>query len=118
MRVNCVRRAFNTARCALDSIGSPDKRALFDDFGREGAQQGGFRTYSEYMEASGGKEASQDFYQGDRYVSRLSEDLWEQRVAGDMPWVVEFYAPWCSHCVTSAAGRAPKDDDSGLRVVF
>lgn len=60
------------------------------------------------MEASGGKEASQDFYQGDRYVSRLSEDLWEQRVAGDMPWVVEFYAPWCSHCVTSAAGMAPQ----------
>jgi len=94
---------FQEVASAYELIGSPDKRALFDDFGREGAQQGGFRTYSEYMEASGGKEASQDFYQGDRYVSRLSEDLWEQRVAGDMPWVVEFYAPWCSHCVTSAS---------------
>lgn len=29
--------------------------------------------------------------------------MWERRLSGDSIWLIEFYAPWCSHCQTFAS---------------
>ena len=93
---------------AYEIIGNPDRRAAFDDFGVQGdmaAEAGGagFDSYHEYQ--SSGKTATKDFYSGEAFVTNLNGPLWEKRgvssgsASGDALWMVEFYAPWCSHCM-------------------
>jgi curved DNA-binding protein CbpA len=89
---------------AYEAVGTPDKRAMFDDFGEKGAA--GFDSFYEYQKS--GAKASQDLYQGEQYVTRLTDATWDAKVkatdtgGATLLWVIEFYAPWCSHCVKGA----------------
>ena len=61
---------------------NPDRRAAFDDFGvatdMSSEQAGaGFETWEEYQRS--GKQATQDFYSAEEYVTNLDEALWEKR---------------------------------------
>jgi thioredoxin-like negative regulator of GroEL len=46
--------------------------------------------------------APQDFYTGESLITRLTSKNWEQRMTHGF-WFVKFYAPWCTHCITSSA---------------
>ena len=92
---------------AYSVLGSPDNRAAFDDFGggQGGEDADGYDTYYEYLEAvkkkeaeGGGSKGSQNFYTGETLVTNLSPEMWVRRVHGDQIWMLEFYAPWCTHC--------------------
>lgn len=48
---------------------------MFDDFG---AHPGGFDTYADFK--ASGKTASNDLYQGEQYVTRLTDDNWDEKV--------------------------------------
>ena len=90
--------AFAELAAAYEILGSPDKRAAFDDFGGDNNEAfDTFAQYVEHMEATGQK-SDTDFYSGDPLISTLDEAMWERRVSGNSIWLVEFYAPWCSAC--------------------
>jgi thiol-disulfide isomerase/thioredoxin len=102
-----ARGIFEEVAAAYGILGDSDNRAAFDDFGGGGGNDDdpdGFETYAEYKaalkkkEASGGAKGPGSFYTGASLVTNLSEDLWDRRVKGDQIWMVEFYAPWCTHC--------------------
>ena len=99
---------FEEVVAAYGVLGDPDNRAAFDDFGggRGGEDADGFETYAEYkaalkkkeQENGGQTKGPQNFYTGASLVTNLSEELWDRRVKGDQIWMLEFYAPWCTHC--------------------
>ena len=60
---------------AYEAVGTPDKRAMFDDFG---TNTGGFDSFYEYQRS--GAKASQDLYQQEQYVTRLTDALFDERV--------------------------------------
>jgi len=101
---------FEEVVAAYGVLGDPDNRAAFDDFGggRGGEDADGFQTYAEYKEALKKKEQEnggqtkgpQNFYTGASLITNLSEELWDRRVKGNQIWMLEFYAPWCTHCKT------------------
>lgn len=109
---------------SYEILGDPDKRAAFDDFGTADVDTGGFASYWEFQQS--GNTATRDFYTGQSYVTNLTPELWTRRGVSEhyrphdhgeeMPtsreydqsdgtegvpelWMVEFYAPWCSHCM-------------------
>lgn len=87
--------AFADIVAALELIGDPVKRILFDDFGSSGQET--FDSYDAYVKY--GKVNENNFYQGHKYITPLTENLWERRVGfGDDCWIVEYYAPWCGAC--------------------
>ncbi|EKX40209.1 hypothetical protein GUITHDRAFT_113690 [Guillardia theta CCMP2712] len=90
-----AQKAFMDVVAAYEILGDPDKRAAFDDLG--GQDQAQFNTFWEW-EMYGKKGSSNDFYNGETLISKLTESLWPRRVIGDAIWLVEFYAPWCTAC--------------------
>ena len=86
---------FSEVAAAYEILGSPEKRAVFDDVGDA---QEAFNTRDEYERSH--KQFSSNFYQGDPLITPLSEKLWARRMTGDAVWLVEFYAPWCGACQT------------------
>eukprot|EP00930_Biecheleria_cincta_P091064 TRINITY_DN8056_c0_g1_i1.p1 TRINITY_DN8056_c0_g1~~TRINITY_DN8056_c0_g1_i1.p1 ORF type:complete len:899 (-),score=157.83 TRINITY_DN8056_c0_g1_i1:432-3101(-) len=76
-------KAFSDITQAYETIGSPDKRAAFDD-GRD------------FDDAQGS--GDENFYFGDPLIATLTEELWEKRLSGTSIWLIEFYAAWCPHC--------------------
>lgn len=88
--------AFKDIVAAFEIIGDPEKRAIFDDFGQETLAEA-FTNEESYMKY--GQKNENNFYQGNRLITALTEKLWERRVGmGDDVWIVEFYAPWCGAC--------------------
>ena len=64
---------FASIAAAWERIGTPDARAVYDDFGENSE---GFDTYAEFKEhqakhGTAGKTSS-DFYQGEEFVTRLT----------------------------------------------
>jgi thiol-disulfide isomerase/thioredoxin len=43
-------------------------------------------------------------YGEDSPVVHLNKQSFKKVTADEMPWVVEFYAPWCGHCQQFAPG--------------
>ena len=83
--------AFKDIVAAFDILGNPEKRAYFDDVGS--STQESFNNFDDYMRF--GQKNENNFYQGYRLITPLSESMWERRVgSGDNIWLVEFYAPW------------------------
>lgn len=90
-------KRFADINMAYEVLGDPDKRAIYDDLGSGNDQ--GFETLWEFQQSK--RKSTKDFYVGDRLIQGLTDANWDERVRGDQPWVVEFYAPWCTHCITA-----------------
>ncbi len=113
-------------------IGDEDKRRAFDSGGARGGGGGGFGDgfghfgwpfgggfggfHQQQQQHRGG--ASADLYANAPLVTRLTYALFDAKVARSASaWVVNFYAPWCGHCVHIApewkrlATRLANDDD-------
>lgn len=86
---------------AYEVLGSEDKRQAFDDLGdADGTKKETFNTYWEYQKFGNKKtKANNDFFTGHPFIVNLNSATWNRRVTGSSVWLVDFYAPWCSHCV-------------------
>jgi len=87
---------FSAINAAYEIIGNPDKRGVYDDFGTTKTGHTGFNTYWEFVNSN--MKSENDFYIGDSMITRLTQSLWSSRVTGESVWLVNFYAPWCTHC--------------------
>jgi hypothetical protein len=92
-------------------LGTPDRRALFDQQRRA---DGGGDSYAEFEARWRTNEFGfdSDLYKGAKFVTTLTERLWERRLTGDTVWLVEAYAAWCPACraflsTWQATGGAP-----------
>ena len=103
-----AQQIFEEIVSSYNILGDPDNRAAYDDFGggQGGEDNDGFETYNEYQQAlkkknqEGGTKGPQNFYTGASLITNLNENLFNVRVKGDQIWMLEFYAPWCTHCKT------------------
>jgi DnaJ-domain-containing protein 1 len=90
--VEKARVAFEQIAAAFDILGNAEKRAIFDDMG-SGEHAEAFQSEEAYQRY--GKKNENNFYQGHRLITPLTEGLWEKRLgSGNTVWLVEFYAPW------------------------
>lgn len=111
---------FASIAAAWERVRTPDARAIYDDFGENSK---GFNTYEEFQQhrEEMGREGQtpSDLYQGEQYVTRLTDADFDQHVtstdsAGQtLYWVLNMYAPWCSHCVAAVGSykRVAEDMD-------
>jgi thiol-disulfide isomerase/thioredoxin len=105
-------RAFEDIVAAYEVIGTPDKRAAFDEAAGESGTSEDFDARWE----SGKFSFDSDLYAGDRLVTTLTEKLWERRLIGDSIWLIECYAAWCPACKNFVphwreTAKLMKDDD-------
>jgi thiol-disulfide isomerase/thioredoxin len=85
---------------AYEILVDTDARQIYDDYGS--GQQ--FHSQWQFQQAARQGKASaaqRDFYAGSDDVLKLTWDTWSS--IGDLA-VVEFYAPWCTHCQTFVPG--------------
>ena len=64
-----AQRVFLEVVAAWNILGTPDKRAAFDDFGRDG-EGDSFNSFWEY--AQSGQTMDEDFYQRNPYITRTA----------------------------------------------
>jgi len=108
--------AFADVVQAFEILNNPDKRAAFDD----GGHRQGFQTQWEYEQY--GKQDTRGFYTGDNYIVSITERIWEKRVNDNQIWLLEFYAPWCQHCIQfsstyKALAKSLKESDVSVGAV-
>ena len=79
---------------AYEVVGTPDKRAMFDE------ASGGGGSYEDFdaKYEQGNFKFDSDLYSGDRLITTLTEKLWEKRLSGESIWLIECYAAWCPAC--------------------
>ena len=53
---------------------------------------------------------TKDFYNGDLLVHKLEDSNWEKRTAKGN-WLINFYAPWCTHCLKATKRWRQVADD-------
>ena len=85
--------AFADIVAAYEVIGTPDKRAAFDEAAGNGEAADFEVRYEE-----GKYEHDSDLYAGDKLITTLTDKVWEKRLVGDSIWLVECYAAWCPAC--------------------
>ena len=87
---------------AHEVLGNEDSRQAFDDLGdADGAKKQTFSSYREYQRyASQKTRENNDFFVGHPLIVNLHSSYWHRRVSGKSVWLVDFYAPWCKHCVS------------------
>ena len=104
---------FQEVVAAFEILGTPDKRAAFD----EAAGAGGGSDFDARWE---NREFAwdSDMYKGARHITTLTERIWERRLSGDTVWLVQCYAAWCPACRafvgTWQATGAPAGSKQGL----
>lgn len=86
---------FAEVNAAYEIIGDPDQRAVYDDFGSDFGE--GFYHADEYLRSRA--KVTKDFYVNDNLITRFTDDNFDIASKMSKQWVVEFYAPWCTHCV-------------------
>ena len=109
-----ARRAFADVVAAYEVLGTPDKRQAFDE-ARNGAGGEGFAHFEARWQQKQYAFDS-DLYAGARFVTTLTERVWEKRLVGETAWLVEVYAAWCPACRAfvnewQATGALMRDDD-------
>ena len=77
---------------AFEVLGTPDKRAAFDDLAGAGGQFADFDARWENAEFAW----DSDMYKGAKYITTLTERIWERRLAGESVWLVKC----CESCGT------------------
>ena len=91
--------AFQEVVAAFEVLGTPDKRAAFDEAAGTSGRFDDFDARWENQEFAW----DSDMYKGARYVTTLTEKIWERRLAGDAIWLVKAYAAWCPACKANMA---------------
>lgn len=82
---------------AYELLSDPEKRAAHE---RGGAQQPFFTAEDWHRRYGGGAAHGTDLYYNAVLVTTLTSSEWQTRVAwSHTAWLVNFYAPWCGHCV-------------------
>ena len=86
--------AFQEVVAALEVLGTPDKRAAFDELAGAGGQFTDFDARWENAEFAW----DSDMYKGAKDITTLTERIWERRLVGESVWLVKCYAAWCPAC--------------------
>jgi thiol-disulfide isomerase/thioredoxin len=92
-------QSFARVAASYEVLSDPEKRRQHDS----GGAQAYPRTVEEWqLRYYGGKPHGTELYEDDPLVTILTADLFASRVqVSRTPWLVVFYAPWCSHCVNA-----------------
>ena len=86
--------AFQEVVAAFEVLGTPDKRAAFDELAGAGGQFADFDARWENAEFAW----DSDMYKGAKDITTLTERIWERRLVGESVWLVKCYAAWCPAC--------------------
>ena len=86
--------AFQEVVAAFEVLGTPDKRAAFDEAAGSSGRFSDFGARWENQEFAW----DSDMYKGAKLVTTITEKNWERRLGGDSIWLLEAYAAWCPAC--------------------
>jgi thiol-disulfide isomerase/thioredoxin len=91
-------KVFAAISTAYGILGDADRRDDHDNFG---VQNKGYQTKDQWERHRSG-DGADDFYRGSSLVVSLDDTNWDEHVNAEsdpQTWLVEFYAPWCTHCI-------------------